>query len=333
MSDSKTRTGSTLPREEYTKPGRLQCMLYKELLDGLLVARPMPSERGGILPSSGNGPVWPRVIDHLQLNQDAPFTEKFIAEARPVIVGNDLRFGADSGRTLADYIQVWDSYVAALGLGTYTEQQPKDGMTEDKLELVYRRASGRKKKKSSRKRRKGKGRQRSGKEKQMPEQATQEGETASDAELALALAMSLQGGPLSNSDNSPATMDEESTQQTPPSPQHTDYFDSDSDFERDLADSAWAAEMTLSQHTESSTEARVLHADVPPPRHARSPSPSPASGTIIGRHTFLHDRDELAQHLESVLGYWMGQREPQGVAAHDTSKCGWCEFEEGCEWR
>jgi exonuclease V len=72
---------------------------------------------------------------------------------------------------------------------------------------------------------------------------------------------------------------------------------------------------------------------------SRSSSPTPppgtgtASGSVIGRHRFQHDPEMLATHLESTLQYWRGEREPIGVQIAETSRCGWCEFEEGCEWR
>lgn len=71
----------------------------------------------------------------------------------------------------------------------------------------------------------------------------------------------------------------------------------------------------------------------------RSSSPTPldgtgtASGSIIGRHRFQHDTTLLDDHLASVLQYWRGEREPIGVQLVDTGRCGWCEFEDGCEWR
>lgn len=491
-----------MPREEDTTAGRLQCMLYKELLDALLVTRypttepepgkeelaschtacaeeptstpahgtaavpevedadnPSPprhiaasDEDLSVLPTGSlHGSGWWRVFDHLGLEVNTPFTDRFIAESRPVVVGNDLRFGADTGRTLSDYARVWDSYVAALGLGTHSEHAPHDGITENNLELVFRRASGkRKEKKSSRKRRKGRPDQSKSTRKAEAHASVQVDKAREDGELQRAIELSLstsqpaqpergnangeeaklgqesetdtqcqpsnhqphsfanrdeegdieyagtacsappgwwgempspppqtsalsvepvetgsnQGVPFAASvqpstpprnhialiDDSPASFftanDHFDSSMAEPSEEHEDTAldsqvtssrqekaDSDSEQDREAADRAWAAEMTLSQETEPPTEARVLHADTPSARRSRSPSPSPASGSIIGRHAFRHDKKRLAEHLTSVLAYWMGEREPEGVKPHDVRKCGWCEFEEGCEWR
>lgn len=59
----------------------------------------------------------------------------------------------------------------------------------------------------------------------------------------------------------------------------------------------------------------------------------PKDGSIIGSHVFTHDRTLLAKSLESVMNFWMGTRQPEGVGIENVNRCGWCEFEEGCEWR
>ncbi|BEJ12450.1 hypothetical protein CspHIS471_0209100 [Cutaneotrichosporon sp. HIS471] len=183
VSDSKTRTTASMPREEDTLAGRLQVMLYKELLDALLVpheprlvspearveveegevqveveADPPDKPPEAYLPTSseqGSG-LW-RIWDHLGLDTSGWFTDEFIAQTCPVVESNELRFGVAEGRTLADYAQSWTRYVAALGLGAGTDE----GRTDTTLELVYRRAAPKRKKEAARKRRKGtKGRRR-----------------------------------------------------------------------------------------------------------------------------------------------------------------------------
>lgn len=84
-----------------------------------------------------------------------------------VIKGNKLRHGANEALCLQDFVQVWEKYVEDLGLGYCKETKLKDirekgeewenlGKTEDRLELVYRWAGGKKKRKrgEARKRRK-----------------------------------------------------------------------------------------------------------------------------------------------------------------------------------
>jgi exonuclease V len=69
-----------------------------------------------------------------------------------------------------------------------------------------------------------------------------------------------------------------------------------------------------------------------------SPSPAEAEapgtdGSIIGSHRFAYSSTLLADHIERILQFWTGAREPVGVTIENTSRCGWCEFEDGCEWR
>ncbi|KAJ9096375.1 hypothetical protein QFC21_005197 [Naganishia friedmannii] len=58
-----------------------------------------------------------------------------------------------------------------------------------------------------------------------------------------------------------------------------------------------------------------------------------ADGSIIGSHRFAYSSTLLTEHIERILQFWTGAREPTGVTIENTSRCGWCEFEDGCEWR
>lgn len=173
VSDSKTRASGSMPREEDTLAGRLQVMLYKELLDALLMprestvtpqesrievegdeleveAKPPDTPPDAYLPTSsqqGSG-LW-RIWEHLVLDTSSQFTDEFVAQTRPIVESNELRFGVREGRTLADYAQSWTRYVAALGLGA----GPDECRTDTSLELIYRRAAP-KRKEATRKRRK-----------------------------------------------------------------------------------------------------------------------------------------------------------------------------------
>lgn len=235
VSDSKTRASGTLPKEADTMAGQLQCMVYKQLLDALLLA-----------PRTD---LYDRLFQHLGLDPTATFSDTFLAQSQPVVIGNALRCGADAAFTLNEMVAVWSRYVDLLGLGSAKDQ----GITEPQLELVYRRA-GRKKDK--------------GKKKAKPTELEQEEE-----ELAWAVQMSL--------------MPIDDTSMTLP----------------------------LSQSTSS------------------PPASQEASGSIIGKHRFQYNQALLSAHLDNVLAYWMGRREPVGVQEDQASRCGWCEFEEGCEWR
>jgi exonuclease V len=157
---------------------------------------------------------------------------------------------------------------------------------------------------------------------------------------------------------------EQSTAPRRPASRQSDYLpERTSDDEREEDELAWAVEMSLAGiQSGSADDAAVVlplsqrsTGQSPPAKTDASqsgqnavdivcvsspdssPPPSPdkntASGSIIGRHRFQHDAQLMTAHLESVLQFWMGQRQPIGVTVDETQRCGWCEFEEGCEWR
>ncbi|WWC58860.1 uncharacterized protein I303_101405 [Kwoniella dejecticola CBS 10117] len=186
ISDSKTRTSDALPKEEDTLAGRLQVMLYKELLDAILLSATSPSTTTlasrsnaedprsssgstSILPSR-NTFSWDFIFAHLGLDPNAEFSEVFLAQSQLVVLGNNIGFNADQAKTLDDLRIVFEKYISLLGLGEPVLQsrvnsrngqykgkgkaKDKDedknlGKTEDLLKLVYRRASGKKKTKKN----------------------------------------------------------------------------------------------------------------------------------------------------------------------------------------
>lgn len=58
-----------------------------------------------------------------------------------------------------------------------------------------------------------------------------------------------------------------------------------------------------------------------------------SEGSIIGSQRFPYSSDLLSEHIDRILQFWTGIREPVGVSIENTTRCGWCEFEDGCEWR
>ncbi|WWC66139.1 uncharacterized protein I206_100039 [Kwoniella pini CBS 10737] len=186
ISDSKTRASGVLPREDDTLAGRLQVMLYKELLDSILISstrNPASSSNpqnktGGtsILPSR-NDFSWQFVFAHLGLDPRIELSKEFLEQSKSVIYSNGLKLDTDKARTLNDMIEVWNKYVQALGLGTppqfdqansrnaskakgnskgkAKEEERNLGVTEDVLKLVYRRAGGKKKNKTKHEKQKG----------------------------------------------------------------------------------------------------------------------------------------------------------------------------------
>ena len=355
VSDSKTRASGTLPRDSDTLAGRLQVMLYKELLDAMLLSAIPESGPSGssILPTQSNF-SFERLFKHLQLGLEEPFSDDFVRQSRVVILGNGLRYGTIEARTLSNMIRVWQGYVSSLGLGipraptskAKAEVKGGSGRTEDKLELIYRRAAALKKKH---------GRRKSGAV-AIEDDKTSDVSSGEEKEIQLAIEASL--NPASSQSSSPAV--ERSNQSASPGKEEDEL--------------AWAVEMSLeakedevakeedgqitlhtSQHdpdtlpepsSQSDTTPPSLETTAMRPRSTHSTptleqsgstqalaKPGNASGSIIGHHIFTHSPNLLATHLTSALEWWMGERDPVGVSLEETRRCGRCEFEEGCEWR
>ncbi|WVQ61919.1 uncharacterized protein L199_000052 [Kwoniella botswanensis] len=184
ISDSKTRASNVLPKEEDALSGRLQVMLYKELLDAILLSSSNRTSTAS-LTQNGNGESslssksilpsrnpfsWDYIFAHLDLDPTTRFSEGFLEQSKSVVVGNGLRYGSDRAENLNDLKLVWNQYVSELGLGSgmttthrtknvgkgkekEKEEEKNLGRTEDLLKLVYRRAGGKKKHKNGDRRR------------------------------------------------------------------------------------------------------------------------------------------------------------------------------------
>ena len=323
--------------------------MYKELLDAMLLSA---TQSFPLSDSKNNNAILPTetpfsfsvVFAHLDLKSEKPFSDDFVQQSRAVILGNRLRFGASEARTLGEMTCVWQGYVLALGLGSptppsiparspsrakvKTPREDKQGRTEDGLVLVYRRAGQAKVKKEKESKaddveedKERKSAVRLATEASLnslvsaserdnsPERIYDAGQGSEDDELALAVEMSLGGTSGEISSLSEAGQAVIRTSQN-------------------IGDSTTPTRRSTSPRATTSTP-------------SSSPSPEPAikakantsSGSIIGRHRFTHSPRLLAAHLSSVLAWWLGDREPVGVSVAETGRCGWCEFEEKCEWR
>lgn len=391
-------------------------MMYKELLDALLLPpqpadAPIDDSEDAILPTETPF-SWERLFNHhLDLRMDEELSPEFMVQSRPVVIGNDLRFGADKATTLREMIACWVKYTAALGLGEVskpkagTTSERNTGRTEERLELVYRRAGANNRKKREKKERagssRGKGGRRRGKRK-VPHDGAVDVEMVAadeDEQLQRAIVESLRDCqastavpadiPGTSPDVEPSTAEAVSADDHLSSSLNLVTSSSDAAAaaqgvngdegdDADDAELAWAVEMSLgaidqnmvkeeqgevtlraSQPTRpdpASSPGRDLSPapSTPSPPSSRAASPAPltkpqvkpdvitvqeedgsksGSGSIIGRTVFTHSPRRLAAHLTSVLQWWKGEREAVGVGIGETRRCGWCEFEEGCEWR
>ncbi|OBT78952.1 hypothetical protein VF21_02804 [Pseudogymnoascus sp. 05NY08] len=60
---------------------------------------------------------------------------------------------------------------------------------------------------------------------------------------------------------------------------------------------------------------------------------SRGTGGVIGEQVFPMDEAVLRGYIGHGMGWWRGERAPEGVAIQEAFKCRSCEFAEGCEWR
>lgn len=329
-----------MPRESDTAAGQLQVMLYKELLDAML--QPTAASSGDSPSLTGVSMSFPRVFQHLALNADQTFSDSFRAQSEPIITGNKLRYGIGDAKCLTEMVRVWEQYVDLLGLGTPSKTTEQDGKTDEQLELVYRRAD----------KKKDKGKRKRHRDPPVLETITaiKDDGTSNDEDddkmLQLAIQRSLQPpSPI------PETIAPEIVAASFISPPVTVPM---TEQEREKEEDAIAWEIEMSYRTnggiEHEGEPVIVRAsqevskgfaddndDNKDVDRVQSPKrglkPAKKSGDIIGKHRFKHDPKALGRHLEKVMGYWQGIRMPEGVGIDNTRRCGWCEFEEGCEWR
>ncbi|KAK4689483.1 exonuclease V, partial [Tremellales sp. Uapishka_1] len=358
VTDSKTRANGTLPRESDTLAGRLQVMMYKELLDAILLSGHSEGSTSSLLPSE-NAFSFKAVFEHLGLDDQVAFSEGFTTQSQPIIEGNGLRFGCREAKRLDDMAAVWQHYVEQLGLGTPVAASAKGekkndvannfGRTENVLALVYRRAGplkkygnakdGRSDKRRSKRKRKGED-----SEPALVLSTPDEDERLLQRAIAESLKQPSTDTPI------PILEPPESQDLScPASPTHdggTYWFQKGSSSdEREEEELAWAVEMSLGgtdRMTGTTEETTLMISQSTQPtslpdsggnKEEVPEKPGTTSGSIIGKHKFTHSPSLLVNHLDSVLKFWMGERDPLGVKVEDASRCAWCEFEEDCEWR
>jgi exonuclease V len=305
---------------------------------------------------------WYLLFRHLNLDPCAKFSSHFLEESRTIVIGNALEADLLSGTCLWDYVDSWVRYVAKLGLGKAETPGSTGnlGRSEDKLELVYRnvKVSTSKKEKSKRSKR-NKSRCTTDDVDSTQVEAVLFNPTEEDTNalqtkeeerlIALAIAESLK------QDSQEVSLpDEKITVEVNPTELEglqatllpagccvaeqdpATIPASDSTFVvKEEAPASQAIDLTSSPPAISSGIEPVVLLQEPksPIKSKKTKRKRPQAGSIIGTHVFQHDRVLLSKNLERTLNFWMGSKEPEGVGIENVSRCGWCEFEEGCEWR
>ncbi|KAG9046145.1 hypothetical protein FS837_005024 [Tulasnella sp. UAMH 9824] len=148
LNDTKTRSINSLPKDDLA--GRLQLMLYHQLLGRLIGAAYESSTTSTVDPSSPLSFTFdfPKVLKHLHLKRSSRFSDEFIEDAAELLEtfnafsfssqessprksGSQSSVGWRRVQNLDDVVQCWRSTVRQLGLQF-------DAPIDDGLELIYR---------------------------------------------------------------------------------------------------------------------------------------------------------------------------------------------------
>ncbi|KAG8742609.1 hypothetical protein FRC10_001207 [Ceratobasidium sp. 414] len=137
ISDNKTRGVPSIPKWRDSYQSRLQLMLYKRLLDGLLESplsspSPSPSPPAPLPPRFQFSAVW----EHHSANPLEPFSAQFLEESAELVLGNQLGPTTAQARCLQDLERAWEEIVGALAGGERIGDE--GGAVSKTLKLVYR---------------------------------------------------------------------------------------------------------------------------------------------------------------------------------------------------
>lgn len=58
-----------------------------------------------------------------------------------------------------------------------------------------------------------------------------------------------------------------------------------------------------------------------------------ATGDVIGSELTIYESEIIDQYIATVMAWWTGEREAQGVNIEEAFKCRICDFADECSWR
>lgn len=346
LSDTKTRFSSWLPSEEDQFGARMQCMTYKRLFDGLLL--------GALLASSNNTtrdkkifsfdvhatPMnWRDTFASLDLDPDQPLSAGFLRDAESVCEswGVDLQAWVEQNDadvcTLNHVILLLEDGLRGLAMdaqrGAAGDEQGGSSVEviQDTLALTYRRQMQRGRR-AKRKKPIGGRRLTRTSTSEVAKMAKEVSQTTLDEQ-----GVGVNGGLQVNEivENEMDDDDQLVDDVHPPETQEDTQAATESKCDLNSLDglgghkdAQHAIQQTLTSHRK-----RASSSTPPPPLKSSAAATSP----IIGIVSFTHDAQTLDAYLECILLLWNGQRQPVGVAPHQTRRCWTCEWIQGCEWR
>ncbi|EUC67023.1 defects in morphology protein 1precursor [Rhizoctonia solani AG-3 Rhs1AP] len=328
--DNKTRGTNNLPRSRDALQSRLQLMLYKRLLDILLVPANIGSAEGGAINQQRLS--FPDVWTHHSLDSSACFSPSFLQESSALVFSNNLGPAAENAVCLNDLEGVWNTTINELIHTIHPTEQ--GSMVSNVLKLVYRRRDMPKKRSV----RTGNGSQATSRasspETQYNElRHTKKGRAESeDVELQRAIHESLRHSVRSDGftlqDETSEVMGRQKKDESQGLIQEAEdparvpggWISPEDDLRRAIDESKKSYRKQMGREALS---------PFPPPLDVRKRE---NDQNVIGVIEFDHNDALLDGHLTSVLDFWHDRRPPRGVDMEDTGRCRYCEFSEGCEW-
>ncbi|KAG9126774.1 hypothetical protein FRC07_002010 [Ceratobasidium sp. 392] len=131
--DNKTRGVPSIPKSRDSYQSRLQLMLYKRLLDGLLEAT---SRTNSPSPSLSTRFSLSAVWDHHSVNLLESFSAQFLEESAVLVFSNQLGPAAAHAKCLKDLEHAWEGMIQELAGAERIGDE--DGAVSKRLKLVYR---------------------------------------------------------------------------------------------------------------------------------------------------------------------------------------------------
>jgi exonuclease V len=301
LEDAKTRLSMSMPEEKDQTQSKLQCMVYKRLLEGLILG--MANNTKGAKLDEYTTPVTPELLClYLDLESAVPFSDAFMSDASELCEGfnlpikvvqqEDRSWSCNLMHLFALLSITLDDFVKMAREGTVNKDDYF--VIQNELRLTYRRR-GAKLSNSERTRSRTKEPRQHNRRVQPSRRAL-----STPAPGATSILDLLQGN------KSVEDLDEE-------------------------AQVDMALQMSLDDASKEEEEELLADTTVAMPSTPQKSSKS--RDTIIGTVRFEHDAQQLQEHLIDVMAMWQGKRALRGVKVDQTWRCNHCEYQTGCEWR
>ncbi|KAE8222600.1 hypothetical protein CF319_g4232 [Tilletia indica] len=366
VSDSKTRFSATVPRTESQTSARLQCMLYRRMLEELCIGaeqyaaserigeqslQQTPSKLGGTESQSHLPHFVPcdikTFLTNKKLDLHATLSDAFIAASVEWCTNIGLFTSPDSPDGMVPRLNSIHNLICSLAdvVAEVRRTVTTSNLMSEELGLTYRHRATFKRKKT----------QVAFNRSQAPEKAGPEQQKVSQSKSPLPTTPQRQKlRPRKSREGDIRSSKKESIQQ---------------DLEEGL-DERCALDLRNEREGDVATDGGTLSSPTKPsqsqqsqtgpttPRKTRSTSsrtPASASGRIspvkaasaqsspstpyhleqqiIAKVAFTYSAAQLDAHLATVMPVWLGARDPDGVKEVETYKCNSCEYRADCEWR